>query len=417
MEDNVTKPSRFENILFTLAFFSLLLPPGAQYLLLLCLLIRTVVARTCSPWRKVLNIGGRWFIIALSANVIILLLLGLTWYVREPGFANQIKSDYAHVMAKQFLWPMIMIWTVGCAYERGWRIRQGLWFLTVLLAIHFAYVLVQRYYGINWVKGFGSFLPENRFAYGVYRVSGFMSHPLNLAYNLMLFCLFSYFLAFKQPRSADSPRWALIFALGGLNLLVTASRSAILLTLLFIFVCERHRIWRFKKIAVGAIAAIALLLAMEQSTLKRFSELSFDSDRIVETMPRIGFWKIHWQMFADHPVLGVGLHNRVSGSLDYYSRAGYTEKENKYRAHNIFLQTLADSGIVGFAGLLAFLWGIWRFGYDKTKAYGTGAFLVIFLATLACSFVDNTLRDSEFIFALFYVLVINKLSLDVKTEA
>ncbi|MGE0171162.1 MAG: O-antigen ligase family protein [Oligoflexales bacterium] len=410
MEANVTKRSHFENILFTFVFFSILLPPGAQYLLLLVVLIRTIVCKQGSPWKKVVEFGGKRFVYGLTLNLATLGALAVVWVIREPMLRSDVVSDYAHVMAKQFLWPLIMVWTLVCAHKRGWRLDNGLVFLVSLLVVHLSYVLAQRYFGIDWVHGLDAVLPGNRFAYGVYRVSGFMSHPLNLAYNLMLFCLMAYFFAFRMGPSKNSRLWALVFGLASLTLVVTVSRFATLLTIAVIFLWEFKRIREFKKVALGALAAIVLILAVEQSTIRRISELSLEPSRMAETMPRIGFWKIHWQMFTDHPLLGVGLHNRVSASLDYYNRAGYTEKEDKYRAHNIFLQTLADSGIVGFAGLIAFLLGLCGLGYHGAKN-STRLFLVVFLATLACGFVDNILRDSEFVFALFYVLIISKLSL------
>ena len=52
----------------------------------------------------------------------------------------------------------------------------------VAACIHFLYCVAQRKFGFDWVHGFDGHLGEGRFAYGVYRISGFVGHPLTLGY-------------------------------------------------------------------------------------------------------------------------------------------------------------------------------------------------------------------------------------------
>lgn len=68
---------------------------------------------------------------------------------------------------------------------------------------------------------------------------------------------------------------------------------------------------------------------------------------------RIWTWKASWNMFQDHPVNGVGMNNWGW----YYRNAGYKyeeETQNLPHAHSNYMQPLAETGVIGFLGLLYF---------------------------------------------------------------
>jgi putative inorganic carbon (hco3(-)) transporter len=72
-----------------------------------------------------------------------------------------------------------------------------------------------------------------------------------------------------------------------------------------------------------------------------------------------------WRVFLDHPVLGVGPGHFASYySNAYGSRIGLVEQTQNYRGHNLYLETLAETGVIGFAFLmsilLALMHGLWK---------------------------------------------------------
>lgn len=75
-----------------------------------------------------------------------------------------------------------------------------------------------------------------------------------------------------------------------------------------------------------------------------------------------------WHVFLGHPVLGVGPgHFAEYYSIPYGNRVGLIEQLKKYRGHNLYLETLAETGILGLVSFLSVilaimwgLWGIWR---------------------------------------------------------
>jgi O-antigen ligase len=70
---------------------------------------------------------------------------------------------------------------------------------------------------------------------------------------------------------------------------------------------------------------------------------------------RTDVWRLGARMIEAHPVLGVGIANFAQTSLHFVNEPGRLDTENKGEAlvaHNIYLETLAELGIVG---LLIFL--------------------------------------------------------------
>jgi len=72
-----------------------------------------------------------------------------------------------------------------------------------------------------------------------------------------------------------------------------------------------------------------------------------------------------WHVFLDHPILGVGPgHFAEYYSMPYGNRVGLIEQLKKYRGHNLYFETLAETGILGLASflavILAIMGGLWR---------------------------------------------------------
>jgi len=63
---------------------------------------------------------------------------------------------------------------------------------------------------------------------------------------------------------------------------------------------------------------------------------------------RVQLWAAAWAMFTDYPVLGVGPDNFHVRFGDY---SGVPESKLGTHAHSMYLEALADTGVVGFAAL------------------------------------------------------------------
>ncbi len=130
------------------------------------------------------------------------------------------------------------------------------------------------------------------------------------------------------------------------------------------------------------------------------------------TSGRLHFWSVAWNIFLEHPLIGAGFDAFGVAFTRFDTWNGFFRVE---RAHNDYLQILADAGILGFACVAAFIAiffrkGISAIGNRKDKvlrSITTGAFAGC-LGILVHSFFDFPLRTpaNAFFFLLLVVLVV-----------
>lgn len=200
-------------------------------------------------------------------------------------------------------------------------------------------------------------------------------------------------------------RWALI-AINGfliLSLIATGSRGGLVAALVAAVAAtaiSRSRRVRFGGIVVTAVAILGLwIVANSSDTWGRIKD--FDSSGT----GRVELWTVAWRMGEDHPLLGVGVDNFLSESVNYVRQPGQLQDvhlitEQPHVAHNVYLQQFAETGVIGL-GLLVFvlvaaLSTTWkavrkleRAGLDRIASLGR-SILVAQLSVLAAStFISN----------------------------
>lgn len=121
---------------------------------------------------------------------------------------------------------------------------------------------------------------------------------------------------------------------------------------------------------------------------------------------RIHFWTTALKIFADHPIIGAGYDAFGVAFTRYDTWNGIFRIE---QAHNDYLQTLADSGLVGFACVAAFIFLLFKKGLrivaNTSNAFRSSAAvgaLAGCVGILIHSFFDFPLRTpaNAFIFLL-----------------
>jgi O-antigen ligase len=111
---------------------------------------------------------------------------------------------------------------------------------------------------------------------------------------------------------------------------------------------------------------------------------------------RMHFWQVSVQIIRDNPILGVGLEGFGVAYTKYDTWNGTFRVE---RAHNDYLQTLTDTGIVGFITISLFIFLLFRRAFEILNTtqdrfrYGVclGALAACF-GVLIHSFFDFPLR-------------------------
>jgi O-antigen ligase len=92
------------------------------------------------------------------------------------------------------------------------------------------------------------------------------------------------------------------------------------------------------------------------------------------TSGRSDIWAVATKVFAEHPLVGVGLDNfqvvepRFALLHKAVTRVGYIA-ETPYPAHNTYLQLLAETGVIGLVGFLAVVIGCMRAALDAARLF------------------------------------------------
>ena len=128
----------------------------------------------------------------------------------------------------------------------------------------------------------------------------------------------------------------------------------------------RVRAWTALATLVGALILLAgasnllpatiserIITAAQNFTIfdARSVRLTPENWAIVE---RMATWQAGWEMFQDYPVLGVGAGNFDSAYRAYHLKGW---EHPRGHAHNVYLNALAETGVLGLAAYLLFLAG------------------------------------------------------------
>lgn len=146
----------------------------------------------------------------------------------------------------------------------------------------------------------------------------------------------------------------LAFALVTIGFLATQSRGGLLAlaagTIAALVISPRHRRRILAMVAIGCVTVGAFAVS-HPGALQRITDLGGG------TSGRNDLWRVGWQVFTGHPLVGVGIGNFQVVEAHYVLGAGSISRiayltDVPYFVHNTYLQLLAESGIIGLLGFL-----------------------------------------------------------------
>jgi len=212
------------------------------------------------------------------------------------------------------------------------------------------------------------------------RISGSLPHPNDLALIPVLMPL----LMLAPMRHATGPR---LLALTGSLLalaavILSSSRTAWIglatVALAWPWLGGNRR--QLAQIIAAAAAFLALAFALDLADLRE----RVSSAAEWQSQGRFAVWSVAWRMFSEAPILGKGAH--LFG--EYYalylsevdlSPAFVREDRPIPWAHNLYLEFLAERGLVGFTAWAVFVVATVRCALRTPAAYPCGASLAAFL--------------------------------------
>ena len=200
------------------------------------------------------------------------------------------------------------------------------------------------------------------------RSAGMMSGLNTAARYFVIGMIFAFYIRAraKTKRSRALALGAAIFLL--VSVVYTQSRAGIALALsalLMLFVVSPGT-GRSRNVAslAGLLMVVALVLpsALWESIGSSFyTEESRPRERYqsVDENIRYSLWYAGFQMWADNPIVGIGM-GRFQLELSNYLPGLIPGKFGALSTHNMFVKVLAETGIVGFGLFIAIIWAALR---------------------------------------------------------
>ena len=349
------------------------------------------------PWQNAIAIGGSKTlssfigIAALLAAIVTLLLEGrvakppafilafgalVFWQMTTYFWSLEPELTLARAITMVQLLAMVWLATELCASERE---RLQLIEAFVLGCVVVCLVLVQAYFSGQPMAGYR------------YAPAGF--NPNESADIIAAAIPLALLVVISHKRGVL--RWINIayVPLGVFAVILTASRSGFLATCLAltsVFFALRHArplyrlVW--SAVILGVFAALFFGLPVNdrlETNLQRVT-LSTDTESLGTFTGRTIIWSAGLEMFTEHPVAGMGFNT--------FTTAVETQLGSEHAAHNIWIQTAAETGIIGLVLLTIVLATaavpglMWR---DFRRGFHLVLFLVLMTTSLAANLVTS----------------------------
>ena len=244
---------------------------------------------------------------------------------------------------------------------------------------------------------------------GITRAAGFIA-PLELAGNVSLLLPVSVLLVCESSSPKNSRRIyalaILTFLLFAIALILSGTRGAWLAVGFTLLLYFSHLILTSKKpyitlaLFLSLIGLIVFGLSFVPAAQQRMASLKNPNEYSVVT--RFSMWDSASRMWADHPIIGVGLSNyQRFYKTQYYDpipwerfgkdHDGLTHKH----PHNIYLYLLAETGMIGFSifalligYVLRHFYSVWKTGAPASQFFAKMALLLLF-AYLSFGMTEN----------------------------
>lgn len=188
----------------------------------------------------------------------------------------------------------------------------------------------------------------------------------------------------------------------GAALVLTFSRGALVLgvpaalAVLVIGRFGRRGAW-----AVAGALALAVLALPWLAQVPRFAGLL--DVRSGTGFFRLNLWASAWQMFLDHPWLGVGPDNFLYAYRGFYILPAAWQEPNLSHPHNLALDFLSRLGVAGALCAAGLIGGFWRAAWRPGAAGGEAALRLGLMALVADMLAHGLVDHAYFLVDLAYV--------------
>lgn len=290
----------------------------------------------------------------------LLLAMLLTFSVFSHDWESSVDKKVAvWQLIAGFVMPMLIYWMVHQS-----RIdRRALLTTYVVLGIVGVYLSFTALAEINkqWWMVFPNYIADPAVGIHFGRARGPMvgSHTLGM---YLVACLLSVWMLRKYQGQWGLPVLFLLLPLFLVALYLTYTRGVWMSAALCGLVVLGLPMPRPRQVVLAGfvLAAASILAVFQWENLVRMERTGGAEASEQSAESRLSFAYVSWNMFLDHPLMGVGYGQFPLAARDYLSdRTTSMNLENirGWPNHNMFLALLTETGLVGFALFVTVLAG------------------------------------------------------------
>ena len=306
------------------------------------------------------------------------------------------KIDFLAFL-QRLSWILVIVCTLECFIGTIQYFSQhslGLSFLGEKSLHHFPF---PNPGGQRWF--FDQFLPNGQSLGHLFRASGTFSHPNILGGFIFCSVMASYFLLVQPLYKWKKGVLLTCLLLQFFTLFIAFSRSAMIALLLAsLFWCllqlkQRGASSSVRKVIYAMLTCMALCTCLFYSQLiARGGVINYNVVTKYADSERLQYMQMAWDMFQEHPLLGVGWNNFQLHIATFQGSA--TGHLFFSKVHNIYLLVLAETGLIGAVLFVLFLSFLLRAAWKSPMSQAKIFLLSTFIGLLFIGQCDFYLLDT-----------------------
>ncbi|WP_168196407.1 O-antigen ligase [Bdellovibrio sp. NC01] len=359
------------------------------------------------------------FILAIALNVVAYLQVDIIYVlVFLAGACLTLRNNRSFTLRPFELngsaWNiLIMIWVAanitglfasGSFTNRGWHDTLDLrWILSFFACVYLGKsvsnikLLLKLLGGVSTLVLGASILWYLKHPNVFGRISGFYSNPNDFALAVLFLWAFFFGWFASALNDLKSNAWMLApLAFMTVIIYETYTRGAWLAMLVVIaFITLIGKTKRLLTVSAISLFGIILIYAFNLFQFKDRILYSLNITAGNSQALRLMIWKVSVAIFKDFPTFGVGFTENRYLFPAYYKNLGFEGQEMLLHSHNMYLQILNDSGLVGFLAFCGVLITALTYFYrvfNKSKNVESRSMALAGLAILI-AFMTGSLVD------------------------
>lgn len=230
--------------------------------------------------------------------------------------------------------------------------------------------------------------------HGNYRASGVGGHIIEFAGTLVQLIPVMVIALMDQTFKEYRKCLYIVLFISSLALMFNGTRGVWLALLVVLPVASLMFYGNYKKVLFSfllvalLIGAVVFNVPALQARVASIPDPSnqYNSERVL-------IWHSAWNMFIDHPLIGVGLDQYTSKYQTEYI-SPFAKERSLSHAHNNFLQMLAENGIIGFFAFCFMFGSFLYYGLKDWRTYRQSSLLM--LLAITCGILLEGLTDFNF---------------------